>query len=61
MTINIFNRDNSNMAYIMTQIYQIMAAIAYRNLRFELMTKKPILTNHEFFAVRAFSRINFFT
>ena len=42
--INIFNSDNSNIAYIKTKIRQTMAATASR-----ILIKKPIVTNHEFF------------
>ena len=50
-TINIFNSDNSNIAYIKTQNRQIMATIAYRILKFETMSKKPIVTNYAFFTI----------
>ena len=45
-TTNIFVSDNSNIAYINTQHYQIMTTIAYRILKFESMIKKVIVTNH---------------
>ena len=44
--INIFNSDNSNIAYINTLHCQIMTTIVYRILKFESMIKKPIVTNH---------------
>ena len=37
MIINIFNSDNSNIAYIKTQNCQMMANISYRILKFESM------------------------
>ena len=60
MIISIFNSDNNNIAYINTKHCQIMTIISYRILKFESMIKKPIVTNHEFFAVVTFSKINFF-
>ena len=53
--INIFNSDNSNIAYIKTQHGQMMTAIACRILKIESMIKKPIVTNHAFFPVFTFS------
>ena len=38
MIFNIFNNDNSNIAYIKTRNYQIMTTITYRILKF-----KPII------------------
>ena len=49
IVINIFDNDNSNIAYIKTQHHQIMANITHRILKFETMIKKPIVTNHIFF------------
>ena len=43
--INIFNSDNSNIAYIKTQHCHIMTIITYIILKFESMIKKPIVTN----------------
>ena len=40
--INIFNSGNNNIAYIKTQHREIMATIACRILKIELMVKKPI-------------------
>ena len=57
--MNIFNRDNSNIAYINTKHCQIMATIAYRILKFESMIKKRIVANHAWF-VSTFSKVNSF-
>ena len=38
-----------------------MTTIAYIILKVESMIKKPIMTNHTFFAVVTFSKINSFT
>ena len=57
--INTFNCDNSNITYIKTQHCQIMATITYRILKFELMIKKPIVTNYTFFTAITFSNINY--
>ena len=35
--INIFNSDNSDIAYVKTQNSQIMASIAYRTMKYESM------------------------
>ena len=51
MIMNIFNSDNSNIAY---------SNIANRILKFKPMIKKPIMTNHTFFAVVTFSKISSF-
>ena len=58
--INIFNSDNSNIAYIKTQNCQIFITIAYRILKFEPMIKTPILANYEFYVIATFSRNNSF-
>ena len=38
-----------------------MTTIANRILKFESMITKTIMANHTFYAVAAFSKINFFT
>ena len=43
--INIFNSNNSNIAYNKTQNRQIMTTIVYIILKFESMIKKPIMAN----------------
>ena len=43
--INIFNSDNSYIAYIKTQNCQIMITIAYRTLKFESMIKKLVMVS----------------
>ena len=58
--INIFNSDNSNIAYTETKNCQIMAYILYTILKFESVIKKPIVTNDAFFTAITFSRINSF-
>ena len=58
--INIFNSDNSNIAYINTQHRKNMATIANRILKFESMIKKPIVANHTFFSVITFGKMNSF-
>ena len=58
--INIFNSENSNIAYIKTQHCQIMTAIVYIILKLKSMIKKPIKANHAFFAVVTFSKITSF-
>ena len=60
MIFNIFNRDNSNIAYIKAQNCQIKATIAYRILKFESMIEKTIVTNHAFSTFITFSTINSF-
>ena len=57
-TINIFNSDKSNIAYIKTLHCQIMTTIAYRILEFESMIKKEVVTNHVLFAFVTFSDIS---
>ena len=56
--INIFNSDNINIAYIKAQNRQIMTTITNIILKFEPMTKKPLVTNHAFFTSITFSRID---
>ena len=58
MILNTFISDNSNIAYFKTQHHQIMARITYKILKFETMIKKPLVTNHAFFAVITFSNIS---
>ena len=58
--INNLNSDNRNVANIKSQHHQIMKAITNRILKFELMIKKSIVTNHTF-VVAIFSRISSFT
>ena len=56
---NIFNSDNRNIVYIIkNQNRQIIAAIAYRILKFESMIKKTIVENYAFFTAITFSMIN---
>ena len=57
---NTLTNDNSNIAFIKTQHHQIMAPIIYKILKFEPLIKKLTVTNHTFFAVVTFSRINSF-
>ena len=57
MIINVFNSDNSNIAYNKRKNYQIMTAIAYRILKFESMIKKAIMENYAFFTFITLSRI----
>ena len=45
---NICNSDNGNIAYIKTQSRHIMAAIAYRILKFKSRITKPNVKNHAF-------------
>ena len=59
-TINIFNSDNSDIAFINTPYCQIMTTIAYKILKFESIIKKPIMTSYAFFTIVAFSKINSF-
>ena len=58
--INIFNSDNSNIAYIKTKHFQVMTTIEYRILKFESVITKTIVLNHAFFAVLTFSKIDSF-
>ena len=58
--INIFNSDNSDIAYVKTQNSQIMASIAYRTMKYESMIWKRMVENHEFFASVPFRGINSF-
>ena len=58
--ITIFNSDNSNIAYIKTQHFQIMTTITYIILKVESMIKKLIVENHTFFAIVTLSKINSF-
>ena len=51
--INIFNSDNSNIAYIKTAHCR---TIAYMILKFESMIKRKIMANHTFLT---FGKINF--
>ena len=60
MIINILNSDNSNITNIKTQHCQIMTTIANIILKFEPMTKKPIVENHTFFTVITLITINSF-
>ena len=55
-SINIFNSDNSKIAYINTEHCQNMTIIAYRILKFQSMIKKSTMANHTFFAVVTFSK-----
>ena len=59
--INAFNSDNSIIANIKAQHYQVMATITNRMLKFKPMIKKPIMADNTFFTVITFSRINSFT
>ena len=61
MIINIFNSDNSNIAYIKIQNYQIMGTIAYRILKCKSMVKEAIMGNHAFLTSITVSMNNFFT
>ena len=58
--INIFESDNSNIAYINNLHCQIMTTIAYRILKFESIIKKPVMANYTSFAVVTSSKINSF-
>ena len=58
--ISIFNSDNSNIAYIKIQNWQIITTIAHRILKFEPMVKKPKVAYHAFLTSITFSRINSF-
>ena len=58
--INIYDSNNSNITYINNKHCQIMTTIAYRIFKFESVIKKSIVTNHTFFAVVTFSKINSF-
>ena len=58
--IKIFNSDNSDIGYIKTQHCQIMTAITCIILKFESMTKKPIMENPTLFTFVAFGKINSF-
>ena len=61
MIINIFNSDNSNIAYIKIQNCQVMGTIAYRILKCKSVVKKAILGNHAFLTSITVSMSNFFT
>ena len=61
MIINIFNSDDSNIAYIKTQNCQIMGTIAYRILKCKSMVKNAIMGNHAFLTSIPVSMSNFFT
>ena len=54
---NSFKSDNSTIANIKTQYYQIMTTILSRILKFKPVIKKPIVTNHTFFIATSFSNI----
>ena len=54
--MNIFNGDNSSIAYINTQHCQIIKTIAYIILKVKSMIKKPKVANYAFFAVVTFTR-----
>ena len=58
--ISTFNGDNSNIAYIKKQDFQIKAVTAYIILKFESMIKKRIMSNHIFFTFTTFGKINSF-
>ena len=58
--INIFNNDNSNIAYIKIQNCQVIVTITYRILKFETMIKKTTVTNRAFFTSITFNKINSF-
>lgn len=59
--INIINNNNTNIAYIEKQHGQLMAIIAYRNLKLEPVIKKSVVTSHTFFTFITLSNINSFT
>ena len=59
--INIINSDDSDIAYSKTEHCQNMTAITYIILKIESMIKKPLVTNHTFFAIVNFSKIRYVT
>ena len=58
--INTFNGNNSNAANFKLQHRQIMTTIANKILKFKPMTKIPIVTSHNYFAIITFSRVHSF-
>ena len=54
--INIFNGDNSSIAYINTRHCQVITTIAFIVLKVESMIKKSKVKNYAFFAVVTFTR-----